>query len=227
MCIVTYTPINEGFIFTSSRDESMHRPTKNPDIHLHGAQQLCYAKDLQKGGTWFAIAVKEQKLSCLLNAAQGDTSYQNPKSRGMLPLFELLSSTEITVGKTMPCVLITFNFDAPLFLKETHWKGDLRTVSVKDVATSYLWASDNLYEEHDIKTFKEKWATLKKNKSIEDVKAFHDACAQPLNSDIYKRKNADVMTVSTTTMIKNNRRFEVHHQNRVTNTNLVIDLNSI
>ena len=59
------------------------------------------------------------------------------------------------------------------------------------------------------------------------MKAFHDACAQPLNSDIYKRKNADVMTVSTTTMIKNNRRFEVHHQNRVTNTNLVIDLNSI
>ena len=225
MCIVTYSPCKSGFIFTSSRDESIHRPTGKPSYHKHGGGALFYAKDLQKGGTWFAIDVKGQKLCCLLNAAQHNIQKNNLKSRGLIPIIGLSTPSHQKLIKTLPYVLISVDFSSQPYLKQTQNCGMLHTTAIKSGEKSNLWASNNLYENSEIEAFNKKWAGLNEEKSLAQVKQFHDECAQKCNSPVYKRKNADIMTVSTTTLIKTNSRFELHHQNRMTNKTTIVDFN--
>ncbi len=44
MCIVTYVPFETGFVFTSNRDEQIHRPALPPMRYQVGENQLIYPK---------------------------------------------------------------------------------------------------------------------------------------------------------------------------------------
>jgi len=226
MCIVTYTPLQDGFVFTSSRDESVHRQTGEPNFHIHGNNVLYYAKDLSKGGTWFAVDISKKKLCCLLNAAQGAVQHGAFSSRGNLPIHMLSNTTSNNDFNYLPHILITLNFNSPPSLKQTYWNSVINKSFTPSVEKMHLWASDNLYEQKDILDFRKDWESLI-HPSVEETIQFHNACAQPLNSPIYKKKKANIMTVSTTTVVKDQSRFELHYHNRITNTSTLLDINML
>ena len=82
MCIVTYFPKSDGFIFSSNRDENHNRPTLEPAFYAQPST-LMYPKDLDHGGTWFARYVRcvflgntvysDSQLNQVLKIKKGDT----------------------------------------------------------------------------------------------------------------------------------------------------------
>ena len=127
MCIVTYFPTSEGFIFTSNRDEKLQRPTLEPAIYDHPTP-LMYPKDLDHGGTWFAVDSKQKQLFCLLNATGKQPNSAEKISRRQLPIKLLLGDATILSASNLihiaPFQLISVRFSEVVKLEHFHWDGD-------------------------------------------------------------------------------------------------------
>lgn len=222
MCVVTYSPLEDGFIFVSSRDEYHLRSTENPQKHTHGKQFFFYAKDLVKGGTWFAFDPDQKKVSCILNAATKTKANPTTISRGTLPIKVLENGRVQDLTHLMPFVLITLDFKTKFSLTSTYWDGKAKKEISHDSNRPFLWASDNLYASKEIESLNQNWAVCSENNAM-DVLSFHQKNAQPLNSPVFKKKNADIMTVSRTSLWVNKNKIELCYLDRVTKTNTVVD----
>lgn len=150
MCLVSYIPINQGYLLNSNRDESPLRADTQLVQEKVGNHQLVYPKDI-KGGTWICLSDKGTSL-CVLNGAFVNHKRILPYriSRGLMvkSYFNYNSTTEF---------LQNFNFENiepftlvirdQFGLYEFRWDSQYKHISRLDISKSYVWSSCTLYSE--------------------------------------------------------------------------------
>ena len=206
MCIVSYLPTANGFCITSNRDEQIHRPTLKPKIYPYHDKKFVYPKDLQLGGTWFAIDPKAKRASCLLNAKSISTRKYPKISRGRLPIAWLEKGSDcfdVQMQQIAPFVLVTLDYShSSPELSTYFWNGtDLKKERLAN-NHAHLWCSSSLYRPEKKEAFQKAFSSegnAINNK--EKVLDFHQKVAQPLNSEVYLEKDKDIKTVSITSLI--------------------------
>ena len=151
MCTVTFVPTEEGFVFSSNRDEDPQRAAQNLVEDECGDLKVYFPQDKGASGTWFAYSNADQ-FACVLNGAfephQRKEFYT--MSRGIMALayFDYTTIDEF---------INTFNFEGmePFTLilynkgdfKELKWDEvelHVRSLSVQDI---HLWSSATLYNQ--------------------------------------------------------------------------------
>ncbi len=216
MCIVSYLPTDKGFCITSNRDEQIHRPTLKPDVHFYQGKKLIYPKDVELGGTWFALDPESKKASCLLNAKSTSKSKYPKITRGRLPIAWLeqgMGCFDNQMLQTAPFVLITLEYSHnKTQLSSFFWDGkDLREERLEN-NQAYLWCSSSLYEpeknEAFQKSFRRELDLIDENNNL---LSFHQKVAQPLNSSIYSEKNRDLQTVSITSLTSTAKNYHLDY----------------
>ena len=222
MCIVTYFPTAEGFIFTSNRDEKLQRPTLEPAIYDHPAP-LIYPKDLDHGGTWFAVDATQKQLFCVLNASGIQPNSAKKISRGQLPIKLLLGDETILSESSLtyiaPFQLISVQFSETLKLEHSHWDGDTLERTLINQTRPHLWCSNTLYtnsKKQDLK--KEFKHNSTKFNAWNDLINFHKNVAQPLNNNVFLKKDNGLQTVSITSLNLHNKIQELYYDNLLEDT---------
>ncbi len=162
-----------------------------------------YPKDLEKGGTWFALNSSEKKIACILNATGKNKIKEYNQSRGKLLLQTLipekLKLNTVELENTAPFVLLTLTFGSLPIFKEYSWDGEIISVKKNDPKQPKIWCSNTLYspiENKKIRALFEK--ELSQLNSSNSILKFHKSLSQPLNSSIFLIKNAGIKTVSST-----------------------------
>ena len=153
MCIVTFFPTTNGFIFTSNRDEKPSRKSSVPKYHKYQQQKIFYSKDAKKGGTWFAVDREQKKIACLLNARGIQPKNDQKKSRGLIHINSLIEE-ETTPSKdilknTAPFTLIKLCFQDSICIEEFRWDGIHLIQNKLSNEKPHLWCSDTLYDFKD------------------------------------------------------------------------------
>jgi hypothetical protein len=216
MCVVSYIPFKKGFILTSNRDENHQRLTVPPKKYIHNNDTLVYPKDLEKGGTWFALNSSEKKIACILNATGKNNTKEYNQSRGQLLLQTLLPEklklNTVELENTAPFVLLTLTFGSLPIFKEYSWDGEIISVKKKDLKQPKIWCSNTLYspiENKKIRALFEK--ELSQLNSSNSILKFHKSLSQPLNSSVFLIKNAGIKTVSSTSFKFENKTKELFY----------------
>lgn len=220
MCIVTFLPTAKGFIFTSNRDENILRKTLYPQYYNHHRQKLFYPKDLEKGGTWFAVDSTQKKVACLLNATGKQPQPDQRMSRGKITVSYLTGDNNFMLQdqlkKTAPFTLIILRFTLDIQIEEYLWDGKQLLNNKKNEKKPQLWCSNTLYsnakkqqltaafEQHLLGGYK--W---------EDLIYFHKKIAQPANSSEYLIKNHNIQTVSITSLNALGNSEKIHYSSLI------------
>lgn len=154
MCTVTYIPSSDGFYLTSSRDESMNRPTITPQEYEVNDQILFHPKDEKAGGTWISVSNKG-RAACLLNGAFKKHKKENhyKKSRGLILLDSFNSENisvfvnEVDLDKVEPftLLLLDFPFGSLETFCELKWDGREKHIRNINPDLPQLWSSPTLY----------------------------------------------------------------------------------
>ena len=203
MCVVSFFKTEQGFFFTSNRDEKNNRPTIHPKIYTHKNQRFIYPKDVEKGGTWFALDSHKKKVACLLNATGTQPDSVKKTSRGKVPIEYLIDEkiilSERFLHQTAPFTLICIQFKNTFFLEEYNWNGQKLTLKVLDENAPHLWCSNTLYslaeKERLGSLFASQVQGLTTTKKTID---FHKSIAQNANNNVFIKKDNTLQTVSVT-----------------------------
>ncbi|CAN5331629.1 NRDE family protein [soil metagenome] len=232
MCTVTYIPMENGFVLTSSRDEKVYRPTFSPASHLHGSQNIIYPKDKLAGGTWFAVN-GQKETACLLNGGLENHVKKDyyKKSRGKV----LLDSFEYD---DVAYFIMSYNFEdiepfTLLVIRKSIfsvivWDG--LTISLKQVDDKKptIWSSVTLYDRETIQQ-REKWFArwLQRNSSAPDfnIREFHSYRhdENPVYDILMKRKDG-LQTVSITQLIADDQMGVLVYTDLLDRKTFVIDM---
>ncbi|TAE25430.1 MAG: hypothetical protein EAZ91_19185 [Cytophagales bacterium] len=161
MCTVTYIPTpEEGFILTSSRDESLTRPPALPPaLEQIGGQWVGFPRDPQGQGSW--LVASSALTVCLLNGAfeahQPTPPYAH--SRGLVPLAVFgYESTDLFIEhydftNLEPFTLLLAEATR---LTELRWDGLRRHVAELDPRKAHIWSSATLYA-GPVRAERERW----------------------------------------------------------------------
>jgi len=207
MCTVTYIPLKNGFVLTSSRDEKVYRPTLKPKVYAHSNGLLVYPKDEIGNGTWIATSNKS-KIACLLNGG-----FQNHKkkenytiSRGkiLIQCFDYNSFDEaienLDLCNVEPFTLLLIDFEAGLKFNQLVWDGEQKHFKIINPDVPLIWSSSTLYSDQDRELRKcwfENWINI--NKQIKDcnILNFHSVRHGKVDSkDILMKRESGLQTVS-------------------------------
>ena len=217
MCIVTFFPTSEGFLFTSNRDEKYQRKTLEPATYLHPTP-LIYPKDMEHDGTWIAVDAKQKKIVCLLNANGSQPDPNLKISRGQLPIQLLLKDKKIlsksTLAKIAPFQLIKVCFLEIPKLESFHWNGVHLINKTLDAKKPHLWCSDTLYSEPKKQGLKNDFkSSLNNFNQWNDLINFHKKVAQPINNSVFLKKEYGLQTVSITSLRHQNKQLDLYYNN--------------
>jgi hypothetical protein len=207
MCTVTYIPLENGFVLTSSRDERVLRQTLKPALYTHDNNiLLVYPKDQIAGGTW--IAMSNNRIACLLNGGfvNHEKLHVYSKSRGVVLLEYFNSKSILNFIETIdlkhvePFTLLLINNQNEFEFKELVWDGKVKHVASKECSPATIWSSSTLYSEDD-RLLRRNWFNewIYKNDKEEDfdILNFHSKKHGNNNeNDILMSRNDTLQTVS-------------------------------
>lgn len=207
MCTVTYIPLKDGFVLTSSRDEQVFRPTLKPMIYKQMGTNLIYPKDELAGGTWFAVSSNKQ-IACLLNGGFQDHKKElnYRKSRGTILLESFNFSSHADFLKDLyligiePFTLLLLNYQDGLEFIQLVWDGEVKHIQDLDENLPQIWSSATLYSNENRKLraqwFKN-WLDNCNTAPDCDILKFHlgNHSTESENDVLMKRDN-DLQTVS-------------------------------
>ncbi len=206
MCTVSYIPIAQGYLLTSSRDEQIQRETVPPRAYRHTGKNIIYPRDARSGGTWIA-ACSDETVACLLNGAF-EKHQKKPiqvVSRGKMVL-ESLEYNDFNIfvknfdfNQVEPFTLITVRRDSFFELK---WNGESTLLTVLDKDKPKIWSSPTLYSEEQ-RIEREKWfyhwLSTKSNHPDFDMMGFHSSHhGEDKTFDILMNRPDGMQTVSIT-----------------------------
>jgi hypothetical protein len=236
MCTVTYIPINNGFVLTSSRDEKTHRQTLKPQFYAGDLKvKLVYPKDEVSGGTWIAMDT-ENKYACLLNG--GFTNHikkeNYSKSRGnvLLDFFKYNTISEfvqkVDLNDVEPFTLLLIQNINAFEFKQFVWDGFEKYVSDVDTNRLTIWSSATLYSEED-RALRTKWFEdwILKYRSFDDVEImkFHSGKHSDHSDKNILMKRADALeTVSISQIRSKNKKTIFEYVDLKDNTTTHIQL---
>lgn len=203
MCVVTYFPSEKEMFLTSNRDEKNTRKTVHPKTYKHEGLDIIYPKDLEQGGSWLAINATEKRLACLLNAKGVQPNPKDKISRGTIPINFVLNEKSVLqknmLKKVAPFTLICIDYVNRIFIEEFHWHGNNMSLKLIDEKKPQLWCSNTLYTAKEKNRFTTKFKGKKTDiKSLEDIVNFHKEIAQPLQNNVFIKKDKDIQTMSIT-----------------------------
>jgi hypothetical protein len=152
MCTVTFIPLQDGALITSSRDEQISRGVAmHPSLYSSAFGNMMYPKDTKKGGTWFVV--KQTGVTGILLNGAFEKHIPNPPyrmSRGLMML-ELLSQPDIPAAIQLfsfagvePFTLIFWD---KVHLVEYRWNGIYLHQQPKDANQPHIWSSATLYNQ--------------------------------------------------------------------------------
>lgn len=206
MCTVSYIPLAQGYLLTSSRDEYHLRETLPPLSYLHAGKKMIYPKDVRSGGTWIA-GCNDETVACLLNGAfeKHEKKSTHVVSRGVMFLKSLQYdemeefAENFDFGKVEPFTLLMMKTKTFYELK---WDGSDTFLSKLDKKKPKIWSSPTLYTpEQRIEREKwfYQWITAKSVHPDFDVLGFHNSRhGEDEAGDVLMRRPDGIQTVSIT-----------------------------
>ncbi|MDZ7935921.1 MAG: NRDE family protein [Emticicia sp.] len=224
MCVLTYIPTqNNGFLFTSNRDESVLREAALPPrkYELEG-RYLFFPKDPVGGGTW--IAGCDRFTLCLLNGGLEKHIHKPPyrQSRGRIILdfykyqdFDIFTQNYQFDG-IEPFTLIVIDRNNGLSINELRWTGSQILQKEINAESPHIWSSVTLYSP-EIRREREQWFAdfLQKNPDCteEDALNFHHFGGKgDVQNDIKMNRENKLKTLSVTQFSISNENFLVRYQ---------------
>lgn len=214
MCTVTYIPLKDGFVLTSSRDEKVQRPTLKPKAYLHHKALLVYPKDEIANGTWIAASNKN-RIACLLNGAFQNHEKKDyyTKSRGqvLIDCFEYnsfeVALENLDLAGVEPFTLLLIDYSNEIVFYQLVWDGVRKHIQSKPNHVPQIWSSATLYSQQNRETRKswfDNWIENHKDNIDFDILSFHTTKHSDIESNeiVMKREN-DLQTVSVTQIILN------------------------
>ncbi len=209
MCTVTFIPLKNGFVLTSSRDEQNFRPTQKPQIYTYKECPILYPKDEIANGTWIAVSEKK-KIACLLNGGimphVRKDSYA--KSRGIILLDSFVAKSHsdfmenVNLENIEPFTLLLIDYEADLNFLQLIWDGTNKHIEKIENSKNRIWSSVTLYSETD-RTIRISWFDqwIDEHKTIEgkNILNFHSEkhTEDAVNNILMNRENF-LQTVSIT-----------------------------
>jgi hypothetical protein len=218
MCTVTYIPPseNQGFILTTNRDEKMFRKTKAPEIYRINGIDICFPKDVEKGGSWVA-ANNQGRLCCLLNGAfiphQKQAFHTHSRGKVLLDMTAFKGKVQDffenqSLSNTEPFTIISIEHkkEKNIEMIEFIWDGEQKHISKLNPKKPGIWSSVTLYSDKD-RNQRKNWFDqfLEENKTSVDSKmiyAFHSGyhtADQTLN--LLMQREGGLKTVSITQVV--------------------------
>lgn len=189
MCTVTYIPPSDeqGFILTSNRDEKVIRETKAPDIYQINGINVCFPKDLEKGGSWIAVG-NNGRLVCLLNGAfiphQKQAFHTHSRGQVLLAiatfngdLKDFFENEDLNTTEPFTIISIEHKKEKVTSMLEFIWDGAQKHIAILNPEKPGIWSSVTLYSNND-RELRRIWFEdfLNKNNEViqaEDVYSFH------------------------------------------------------
>ncbi len=180
MCLVSFVPLKNSIVITSSRDEDTKRgkPVLVRD-YIRGKKSLNFPQDV-KGGTWIGYDNFNNFL-VILNG--GRTRHQRAaaayrKSRGLI-LLDLLDAADILsawkgidLTDIEPFTLLHYSPEGKLW--EWIWDGNKKSTSQLDTKKGHCWLSSTLYTPEEWTRMKLRFQDiLPALKTPEMIRAFH------------------------------------------------------
>lgn len=154
MCTVSYIPIQNGFYFTSSRDEMITRETLPPRFYSVKGEQLLFPRDSKAGGTWIATSVKGITI-CLLNGAFENHvktgKYRQSRGQVVIESFGFNDMqqfyNEFDLSEVEPFTLLVLDYrkKGDTRFNEFIWDGEKKYLRKLDVLLPQIWCSVTLY----------------------------------------------------------------------------------
>ncbi|RYY61172.1 MAG: hypothetical protein EOO05_07350 [Chitinophagaceae bacterium] len=162
MCTVTFVPVKNGIVLTSSRDEwkTRGRAISPTIVTVAPGVQVISPTDKDKGGSWIA-GKSNGDMGVLLNGAfkPHHRLQRYKRSRGQV-MMDIMHATspldqwkEISLQGIEPFTLVLF---AGGRLYECRWDGHNRHCSILPSTERHIWSSVTLYDEK-MSRLREKW----------------------------------------------------------------------
>jgi hypothetical protein len=150
MCTVTFVPILNGVVLTSSRDEHESRLAADPPRLLRwGGADVAAPIDRQKGGSWVAVKASGAAMVLLNGAFEAHTAGQvYRQSRGVIfkQIFEadgpVFAFRQMDLAGVEPFTLVIFD---GWVLFDCRWNGIEKQIMPCDDAKAHIWSSATLY----------------------------------------------------------------------------------
>ena len=228
-------PNKNGFILTSSRDESIHRSTLKPQVYQHEHGKLVYPKDGIANGTWIA-ASQQKRFACLLNGAFGRHKRKKKysKSRGIVLLdsFGYGSANDFAQNYSLegvePFTLLLMNYNDKMVFEEFIWDDVNAHVKQIESAAPYIWLSAYLYsaeEQMQRKEWFKAWLKTHEDPKVSEILGFHlDNHPESVNNPLLVHGEDGLHTLSVSQIIVDNEKLRFHYLELDGNEEIKIDL---
>jgi len=230
MCTVTYLPLENGFMLTSSRDEVKTRITEPPKKYLVGNEMLLFPKDSTAGGSWIAVS-ERNKVRCLLNGAfeNFESKPEYTQSRGQILLNSFRADdiedyvNDIDCVHTAPFTLLMIDYADETDFYKFVWDGENKYLEKQDSNTSTIWSSSTLYDE-SARNLRAEWFEKWLNSAAEkgQILDFHNRRhGDDPELDILMERQNGIKTVSISSVRMQKNFIEFHYFDIINNRNYV------
>ncbi|UMB59254.1 NRDE family protein [Lutibacter sp. A80] len=226
MCTVTFLPLkNNGFIFTSNRDETPLRKTIPPKKYEENGVELVFPKDELAGGTWIGTS-SNNRLVCVLNGAfkKHNRKESYKKSRGIIAKDVLKANNfeeyieNLNLNEVEPFTMVIVDWSNPnLSLFELVWDATKKHFNrLKNEPK--IWSSATLYSESSKETRQQWFKTWvsESNFTTSTILNFHHSeIGDKEQSILMKRPNVE--TVSITSIKKEHQNIDLLYEDVIHN----------
>lgn len=209
MCTVTFVPVKQGVLLTSSRDEKQVRKAALvPQAYMHGSNILTYPKDAEAGGTW--VAMKDNgDAAVLLNGGYIKHIAKPPynKSRGLIMLNVFSADDPVNAFKQIPLDNIE-PFTLVLYIAgklfECRWDGNKKYRQQLPGNMPHIWSSVTLYDEPVRQRRRQwfaDWVNQNPKPGLADIINFHRYGGDgDISNDVCMSRDGIYQTVSITAL---------------------------
>ncbi len=220
MCTVSFMPLGDGFLLTSSRDEQKSRPTRPPMAEAHKGHRLTFPKDLHSGGTWLAFDAENGRAACLLNGAferhTKKETYRMSRGQVLLDSFVYpdakIFHALIDLEDIEPFTLLLWETQKGLQLHEFRWDGLEKYFSEIDLSRPKLWSSATLYDSESRQQRQQWFEQWLGHHEPSKIAEFHQAKhGQDDQQDIVMRRENGLQTVSISQIRFENGAFSMQY----------------
>lgn len=229
MCVLTYFPLENGFILTSNRDEATARELAiPPKKYKVFNEQVFFPKDPRGGGTWIATHVRF--TLCLLNGAEQKHEPTPPyrQSRGLvIPEFFEFDSVQNFLKNYQfeglePFTLVVIDNENRQSISQIRWNGVEMKHTEFDRNEARIWSSSTLYSD-DVVAFREIcFSNLIETKEVnnEMLLDFHEnGGGDDVRNRLLMNRDNVLKTLSLTQIIQSEENYTIQYQDLISDKN--------